>query len=102
MVKKIDQSVPLVAQKGVIFVGNSQKNIFYQVLAFNPAGDGPRSSAVLVRTHQGLPSAPRNITFTDITMNSLVVSWEAPHRRNGLIQSYIVTYETIEQDERKL
>ncbi|XP_072943917.1 protein sidekick isoform X2 [Epargyreus clarus] len=71
-----------------------------QVLAFNPAGDGPRSSAVLVRTHQGLPSAPRNITFSDITMNSLVVSWEPPHRRNGLIQSYLVTYETVEQDER--
>ncbi|KAG6449472.1 hypothetical protein O3G_MSEX006098 [Manduca sexta] len=71
-----------------------------QVLAFNPAGDGPRSNAVLVRTHQGLPSVPRNITFTDITMNSLVVSWEPPYRRNGLIQSYLVTYETIEQDER--
>ncbi|XP_026329233.1 protein sidekick isoform X2 [Hyposmocoma kahamanoa] len=71
-----------------------------QVLAFNPAGDGPRSTAILVRTHQGLPSAPRNITFIDITMNSLVVSWEAPHRCNGLIQYYLVTYETIEQDER--
>ncbi|XP_063378104.1 protein sidekick isoform X1 [Cydia fagiglandana] len=71
-----------------------------QVLAFNPAGDGPRSSSILVRTHQGLPTAPRNITFTDITMNSLVVSWEAPYRRNGLIQSYLVTYETIEQDEQ--
>ncbi|KAL4705138.1 hypothetical protein ACJJTC_018709 [Scirpophaga incertulas] len=71
-----------------------------QVLAFNPAGDGPRSTPILVRTHQGLPTAPRNITFTDITMNSLVVSWEAPYRRNGLIQSYLVTYETVEQDER--
>lgn len=71
-----------------------------QVLAFNPAGDGPRSNAILVQTHQGFPSAPRNISFTDITMNSLVVSWEAPHRRNGLVQSYLVTYETIEQDER--
>ncbi|CAG9585499.1 unnamed protein product [Danaus chrysippus] len=71
-----------------------------QVLAFNPAGDGPRSTAIQVRTHQGLPSAPRNITFTDITMNSLVVSWEPPQRRNGLIHSYLVTYETIEQDER--
>ncbi|XP_053624713.1 protein sidekick isoform X3 [Plodia interpunctella] len=71
-----------------------------QVLAFNPAGDGPRSTAVLARTHQGLPSAPRNITFSDITMNSLVVSWQAPHRRNGLIHSYLVTYETIQQDER--
>ncbi|XP_050344863.1 protein sidekick isoform X1 [Nymphalis io] len=71
-----------------------------QVLAFNPAGDGPRSTAILVRTHQGLPSAPRNITFSEITMNSLIVSWEPPHRRNGLIHSYLVTYETIEQDER--
>ncbi|KAL0893857.1 hypothetical protein ABMA27_013972 [Loxostege sticticalis] len=71
-----------------------------QVLAFNPAGDGPRSTAILVRTHQGLPSAPRNITFTDITMNSLVVTWDAPYRRNGLIQAYLVTYETVEQDER--
>lgn len=71
-----------------------------QVLAFNAAGDGPRSTAVLVRTLQGLPSAPRNITFSDITMNSLVVSWEPPYRRNGLIQTYLVTYETIEQDER--
>ncbi|CAG9096606.1 unnamed protein product [Plutella xylostella] len=71
-----------------------------QVLAFNPAGDGPRSSAVLVRTHQGLPSAPRNITFTDITMNSLVVAWEPPQRRNGHVHSYLVTYETVEQDEK--
>ncbi|XP_045491212.1 protein sidekick isoform X2 [Colias croceus] len=71
-----------------------------QVLAFNPAGDGPRSHAVLARTHQGLPSAPRNISFSDITMNSLVVSWEPPRKRNGLIHSYLVTYETIEQDER--
>lgn len=75
--------------------------IILQVLAFNAAGDGPRSTAVLVRTLQGLPSAPRNITFTDITMNSLVVTWQPPYRRNGLIQSYLVTYETIEQDERK-
>ncbi|VVD05228.1 unnamed protein product, partial [Leptidea sinapis] len=71
-----------------------------QVLAFNPAGDGPRSKAVLVRTHQGLPSAPRNISFSEITMNSLIVAWEPPRRRNGLIHSYLVTYETIEQDER--
>uniref|UniRef100_A0A2A4JBT0 Hemolin n=1 Tax=Heliothis virescens TaxID=7102 RepID=A0A2A4JBT0_HELVI len=70
-----------------------------QVLAFNAAGDGPRSTAITVRTLQGLPSAPRNITFSDITMNSLVVEWEPPYRRNGIIQAYLVTYETIEQDE---
>lgn len=71
-----------------------------QVLAFNAAGDGPRSNAVVARTMQGLPSAPRNITFTDITMNSLVVAWEPPRRRNGPVQAYLVTYETVQQDER--
>jgi protein sidekick len=68
-----------------------------QILAFNPAGDGPRSKAVSVKTLQGLPGAPTNLTFNDITMNSLVVSWNAPHYRNGEIIGYIVTYGTYNQ-----
>lgn len=71
-----------------------------QILAFNPAGDGPRSTVVTVRTLQGIPSAPLNLTFNDITMNSLVVSWAPPHYRNGEIIGYIVTYETTEDNEK--
>lgn len=71
-----------------------------QILAFNPAGDGPRSNAVTVRTLQGVPSAPLNLTFNDITMNSLVVSWAAPLYPNGEIIGYIVTYETTEDNEK--
>lgn len=40
-----------------------------QILAFNPAGDGPRSRKLTIRTLQGLPSAPLNLTFSEITMN---------------------------------
>ncbi|KAF5283152.1 hypothetical protein FQR65_LT02664 [Abscondita terminalis] len=71
-----------------------------QILAFNPAGDGPRSQPITVKTLQGLPGAPANLRFTDITMNSLRVSWDPPKKRNGDIIGYIVTYETTEQNER--
>jgi protein sidekick len=72
-----------------------------QILAFNPAGDGPRSKPITVKTWQGLPSAPANLVFSDITMNSLKVSWDSPKKRNGDIVGYLVTYETTEQNESK-
>jgi protein sidekick len=71
------------------------------ILAFNPAGDGPRSQAITIKTMQGLPSAPSSLRFSDITMNSLKVSWDPPKKRNGEILGYIVTYETTEDNESK-
>lgn len=70
-----------------------------QILAFNPAGDGPRSQPITVKTLQGAPSAPVNLHFMEITMNSLQVIWDPPKKRNGDIIGYIVTYETTEQNE---
>lgn len=72
-----------------------------QLLAFNAAGDGPRSSAITVKTLQGLPGPPSALNFTDITMHSLRVSWASPKRRNGDILGYIVTYETTEENDSK-
>ncbi|KYB25519.1 Protein sidekick-like Protein [Tribolium castaneum] len=71
-----------------------------QILAFNPAGDGPRSRPITVKTLQGLPGPPANLRFSDITMNSLLVSWDPPKKRNGDIIGYLVTYETTEENER--
>ncbi|XP_032779959.2 protein sidekick isoform X2 [Daphnia magna] len=70
-----------------------------QIVAFNPAGDGPRSVPVTVRTLQGIPGSPGALIFSDITMNSLKVSWEEPKQPNGEITGYVVTYETAQQDE---
>lgn len=70
-----------------------------QILAFNPAGDGPRSAPITVKTMQGLPGAPVGLRFGDITMQSLRVEWEPPKKRNGEIVGYIVTYETTEENE---
>ena len=72
-----------------------------QVLAFNPAGDGPRTPAITVRTKQDIPGPCHNLQFTEITMTSLRVSWDPPKSRNGDIIGYIVTYETAEQNDRK-
>ncbi|XP_015603138.1 protein sidekick isoform X3 [Cephus cinctus] len=71
-----------------------------QVLAFNPAGDGPRSPPITVRTKQDIPGPPYNLQFTEITMTSMRVSWEPPKMRNGDIVGYIVAYETAEQNDR--
>ncbi|XP_012274978.1 protein sidekick isoform X2 [Orussus abietinus] len=71
-----------------------------QVLAFNPAGDGPRSPPITVRTKQDLPGPPSNLQFTEITMTSMRVSWDPPKMRNGKIVGYIVAYETAEQNDR--
>ncbi|XP_043274054.1 protein sidekick isoform X3 [Venturia canescens] len=71
-----------------------------QVLAFNPAGDGPRSPPITVRTKQDLPGPPFDLKFNEITMTSMRVSWEPPKLRNGEIVGYIVTYETAEQNDR--
>lgn len=72
-----------------------------QILAFNPAGDGPRSAPIIVKTLQGLPGPPASLNFSDITMQSLRVSWNPPKFKNGEILGYIVTYETTEENESK-
>ncbi|XP_034671220.1 protein sidekick isoform X8 [Drosophila subobscura] len=71
-----------------------------QLLAFNPAGDGPRSAPVTVKTMPGVPSAPLNLRFSDITMQSLEVTWDPPKLLNGEIVGYLVTYETTEENEK--
>lgn len=51
---------------------------------------------------QGPPSQPTDLQFTDITMNSFNVSWSPPKKKNGELVGYVVTYETVEQNDRKI
>lgn len=69
-----------------------------QLLAFNPAGDGPRSQSLPVHTQADLPGPPGPLFFSDITMNSLNVSWSPPKEANGIITGYLVNYETADLD----
>lgn len=77
-------------------------NYSISILAFNPAGEGPRSDPISVKTLQGIPGPPANLKFGEITMNTLKVSWDPPVKPNGEILGYIVAYETAEQDESEL
>ena len=74
-------------------------NYTISILAFNPAGEGPRSESVSVKTLQGIPGPPDRLRFSEITMNTLKVSWDPPQKPNGEIIGYIVAYETAQQDE---
>ena len=76
-------------------------NYTISMSAFNPAGEGPESETVTARTLQGLPGPPANLTFSEITMNSLKVSWDKPIKPNGEILGYLVSYETAKQEESK-
>ena len=76
-------------------------NYSISILAFNPAGEGPRSDPVSVKTLQGIPEPPVDLKFNEITMNTLKVSWDPPIKPNGEILGYVVAYETAEQDESK-
>ena len=71
------------------------------ILCFNPAGDGPKSEPVRVRTLPDLPGPVASVGFQDITMNSLKLVWEKPLKPNGQILGYLVTYETATPDDCK-
>ncbi|XP_069511212.1 protein sidekick-2 isoform X2 [Ambystoma mexicanum] len=63
------------------------------ILAFNAAGDGPRSPPLKGQTQQAAPSAPSSIRFSELTTTSVNVSWEPPVYPNGILESYRLVYE---------
>uniref|UniRef100_A0A8D2J7G5 Sidekick cell adhesion molecule 2 n=1 Tax=Varanus komodoensis TaxID=61221 RepID=A0A8D2J7G5_VARKO len=63
------------------------------VLAFNAAGDGPRSAPIKGRTQQAAPSSPGAIKFSELTTTSVNVSWEPPLFPNGILEGYRLIYE---------
>ncbi|XP_064477865.1 protein sidekick-like isoform X1 [Ornithodoros turicata] len=71
-------------------------NYTVQLLAFNPAGDGPRSEHTAICTLPDKPGPVGALRFSDIRMTSLNLSWEMPEEPNGIIAGYLVNYETTE------
>jgi len=99
-VEEIEVVSASVTSHSLIFL-EMYTNYSVSILPFNPAGDGPRSQPIVVQTLQGIPGPPSNLKFSEITMNTLKVSWDLPLKPNGEIIGYIVAYETAEQDESK-
>ncbi|KAM6951679.1 protein sidekick-2 [Aplochiton taeniatus] len=63
------------------------------VLCFTTPGDGPRSPARALRTHEDTPGAVGHLSFTDILDTSLKVSWREPYEKNGVLTGYRVSWE---------
>ncbi|XP_060075169.1 protogenin B-like [Ylistrum balloti] len=54
--------------------------------------NGPYSSPVLVRTKEGVPTAPGNIQIKSLAKDKVRLSWTAPAKVNGEIVSYMILY----------
>ena len=76
-------------------------NYSIQISAFNPAGDGPRSKAIVIQTKEDLPGEVGKLQFDEITMSQVKVSWKFPTEPNGVLLGYYVTYETLIGDFSK-
>lgn len=100
--RELKEAVPVEPTQYTLMDLDSFTNYSIQVLAFNPAGDGPRSDALIVQTQEDRPGPVTNLTFSQITMSSLLVSWNAPHNPNGIVQNYQLTYETSNSQGNEL
>lgn len=47
-----------------------------------------------VKTMEDRPGTVGRLTFSDILLDSVNVSWTPPDEPNGIIQAYIVNYKT--------
>ncbi|KAG8182396.1 hypothetical protein JTE90_018287, partial [Oedothorax gibbosus] len=92
------EAVPPATVSYVLLDLKKHTEYIIQVLAFNPAGDGPRSSPEYVTTMEDIPGVSGALVFIDVTMTSLNVSWNPPAEPNGIITGYLVTYETALPD----
>ncbi|XP_074628437.1 uncharacterized protein LOC141886246 isoform X3 [Acropora palmata] len=66
-----------------------------QVSGYTVKGDGPLSSAVIVRTEEDVPSRPPpNVSAHNLTSTSIQVHWDPIPRRyvNGNLLGYIVSF----------
>ncbi|KAJ4945194.1 hypothetical protein JOQ06_013729, partial [Pogonophryne albipinna] len=66
---------------------------FGSTLCFTTPGDGPRSSPILLQTHEDTPGPVRHLSFTAILDTSLRVSWAEPEDKNGIITGYVLWWE---------
>ncbi|KAM4650624.1 neural cell adhesion molecule L1-like protein isoform 2-T5 [Discoglossus pictus] len=65
------------------------------VAAYNTQGDGPASTPVLFQTPEGVPEKPHFLRIMNSDENSLTLSWGPPRKVNGILTSYVLQYQII-------
>ena len=93
--------VPVSTESYILLDLLTWSNYSIQLSAFNAAGDGPRSRAIVVQTKEDIPGEVGPLVFEDITMSQVKVSWKPPVEPNGILLGYYVVYETLIEDFSK-
>ncbi|XP_014844016.1 PREDICTED: receptor-type tyrosine-protein phosphatase S-like isoform X10 [Poecilia mexicana] len=97
---------PITAQQRQIVLEGLEKWSWYNItLAASTAeGTGPRSPAVLCRTHEDVPgAAPRQVDVQPLNSSALRVTWRSvlPRLRQGQIRGYQVHFSRTEGGESR-
>ncbi|XP_055497499.1 protein tyrosine phosphatase receptor type Fa isoform X2 [Leucoraja erinacea] len=74
------------------------------VMAHTNVGPGPKSTPVIVRTEEDVPSAPpRKVEAECVNSTTIKVTWKLPvsNKHHGQIRGYQVTYVRLERGETR-
>ncbi|XP_050768435.1 neuronal cell adhesion molecule isoform X13 [Gymnogyps californianus] len=65
------------------------------VRVVNGKGEGPASPDKVFKTPEGVPSSPSFLKITNPTLDSLTLEWGSPTHPNGVLTSYILKFQPI-------
>ncbi|XP_053919444.1 neuronal cell adhesion molecule isoform X15 [Cuculus canorus] len=65
------------------------------VRVVNGKGEGPASPDKVFKTPEGVPSSPSFLKITNPTLDSLTLEWGSPIHPNGVLTSYILKFQPI-------
>ncbi|XP_078687345.1 usherin-like isoform X3 [Branchiostoma floridae x Branchiostoma belcheri] len=65
------------------------------VLAYTSKGDGHRSQPVTLRTEEGVPGSPIGVEGDPIDSTSILMRWQEPQDRNGILLGYYIYFLTV-------
>lgn len=74
-------------------INNLRPFTIYSVsmLMYSGLKKGKMSDALIIRTMEAAPMAPRQLQVTNITNSTATISWLPPAHSNGIIRQYIIT-----------
>ncbi|XP_004529670.1 cytokine receptor isoform X2 [Ceratitis capitata] len=75
-------------------ITNLEPNSVYkmQMFMYSDEKKGPLSDVLVMSTQEAASAPPRNLTYAEVTSQSVSLAWLAPEKANGKIRYYIITY----------
>lgn len=59
---------------------------------------GPPCEPLMNTTYEATPSSPRNLDYSEVKNNSVLLHWDAPENLNGVLKNYEVAYNSSRRD----